>query len=132
MVMKNTTSFALGLVIILPISMIISWFINNVLESILNRGLHDDYVIFVLIILLPILFYFFICKSMNFKQKIVRILSFMSGILFLGFLFFIGLARCYEQKECWFVHNVSIYGVIGLALVYLIFRFIIYLRNKKN
>jgi len=69
---------------------------------------------------------------MTFKQKILRVLSFIGGILFLGILFIIGLAKCYERLECWIVYNIPIYGAIGLATVYLIFRFVVYLKNKNS
>ena len=49
--MKKLTSFAIGIIIIWPLLKAITWFIDNVLESALGRGLASDYTSVGLIIL---------------------------------------------------------------------------------
>jgi len=130
--MKKLTSFAIGIIIIWPLLKAITWFIDNVLESALGRGLASDYTSVGLIILLPVIFYFLMGKSMNFKQKMVRSLSLGGGILFLFLIFFIGFVICLEQKDCISTYNLIIYAVEGVAAIYLIFRFVKHMKTKNS
>jgi|GEM_PF-5059009 len=85
----------------------------------------SDYIAFALIIFLPLLFYriSIIGKSLNPRQRIIRLVLYLiGGILFSYFILLVGLDLCYERKECQ-THYLMVVGLIlGLALLYLIFR----------
>lgn len=137
--MEKLTIFALGPIIGLSIFYTITWFIDYVLESILGRGLHNDYLIWILIILLPLISYFIINKAVNFKEKIAKTLLFAGGVLF-GFIivFFLVFLSCpsahpylYPTMDCSPISLLVFVMLLGIDIGYLIFRFGIYLRSKN-
>ena len=97
------------------------------------------------LIFIPLIFFFLLKNPSNLKPKIIRTILFFIGDL-LGFviLFFYIIFQCgpnhpslYPTKSC-MQFNLSLIPtlifilILSANIIYLIFRFIIYLKNKNT
>ena len=148
MVMKKLTSLMLGLIIgIASVSFI--HFIDRLLDATnLNISKLINYDLGILplwfaLIFTPIIFFFLLRNSYNLKQKIVRTTFFLIGNL-LGFimLFFYIIEQCgydypslFPTKDCIvgsssLIPTIIFITILGIDIIYLIFRFVKYKKNQ--
>jgi len=141
----------LGLVVGISINRFL-YFIYRFLESTLNLNINqlisyefDILIFWFALIFTPIVFFFLLKNSHNLKSKIVRTTLFLIGNL-LGFvmLFFYIIFQCgmdypylYPTKYCMEVNpslipTIIFVIILGIDIVYLIFRFVDYLRTKNS
>ena len=147
--MKKLTSLMLGLIIGTSTNIL---FIDSFrfLESTLNLNISklinaevDILLFWFALIFTPIIFFFLLRNSYNLKQKIVRTTFFLIGNL-LGFimLFFYIIFQCgydypslYPTKDCIvgsssLIPTIIFITILGIGIIYLIFRFVKYKKNQ--
>ena len=102
--MKKLTSFALGPILGLLVYYFID-FVYELIESLIDTNLDqllrfefDVLLVFLVLILLPVIFYFLLSKKDEYKQRVVKSVLFFVGVLFgFGFVFFVAMSFCFGR-----------------------------------